>query len=120
MRGAALDELTALMETISAWSSQAKGLVFYIYGSRVRGDHRPDSDVDLYIRITADVDDPTGDWFCEQNKSDFATLNEALPGRLELLDGPQSLKRAIENAPPYRVLGKVVAVCLPPKPTQHV
>jgi len=108
------DELSSLMEAISAWSRPSKGLLFYIYGSRVRGDHRFDSDVDLYIRITADVDNPTGDWLTKQNEADFETLKATLPGRLELLDGPESLKRAIENAPPYRLMDNVIAVCLPP------
>ena len=90
--------------------------MFYIYGSRVRGDHRPDSDVDLYIRITPEVTNRSGDWFIEQNETDFATLKAVLPGRLEILDGPESLKRAIENAPPYRIMDQVIAVWLQPKP----
>lgn len=109
------DELAPLMKLIAEWSNTAKGLSFYLYGSRVRGDHRPDSDVDLHVRIGPGVDNPTGDWWCEQNQTDFAALKRVLPGPLSILDGPDALKHAIESAPHYRTIGNVVAVWLPPK-----
>ncbi len=103
------------MQVIAEWSRGTKGLLFYVYGSRVRGDHRPDSDVDVYLRITTGMNDATVDWWTDQNQADFAELKEALPGRLELLDGPNSLKQAIIASTPYRVMGDVIAVWLPPK-----
>jgi predicted nucleotidyltransferase len=111
----AADELGSTMRAVADWSRGTKGLRFYVYGSRVRGDHRQDSDVDVYVRITTGVSDATVEWWTEQNRADFAELKQALPGRLELLDGPDSLKQAIIASPPYRVMGDVIAVWLPPK-----
>src|SRR5439155_4441739 len=48
-------ELEALAETLAEWISPAPGIpAVYLFGSRVRGDHRPDSDVDvrLHLHIT--------------------------------------------------------------------
>jgi predicted nucleotidyltransferase len=41
--------LKALAETLARWLEPAGGFVAYVFGSRVRGDHRPDSDVDVRI-----------------------------------------------------------------------
>jgi hypothetical protein len=44
------DELRALAEIIAKWIEPATGLKqVYLFGSRVRGDDRPDSDVDLRL-----------------------------------------------------------------------
>ena len=53
----------------------------YLFGSRVRGDHRPDSDVDIGIDLT-DLDvtnSETVDWWIEQNQTNFQTLRSAIP-----------------------------------------
>jgi predicted nucleotidyltransferase len=34
----------------------------YLYGSRARGDHHPDSDIDLAIEVIADQEDSLGSW----------------------------------------------------------
>lgn len=41
--------LEDLVEELLPWASLMPTIRFYIYGSRVRGDHRPDSDVDVYF-----------------------------------------------------------------------
>jgi predicted nucleotidyltransferase len=40
------EELRKLTKSIADWLSAAPDIKFYVYGSRVRGGHRPDSDVD--------------------------------------------------------------------------
>ena len=72
------DEFASLMEVISTWSRPAKGFHFYVFGSRVRGDHKPGSDVDLHFRFDQDVDDAAGEWWIQQNDTDFATLKKSL------------------------------------------
>lgn len=53
----------------------------YIFGSRVRGDHRQDSDVDLHIEIILGVPFPR---WGEENRNNFANLRRVLPGELSL------------------------------------
>jgi hypothetical protein len=40
-----VEELTALVKTLAKWLEPAGGFKAYLFGSRVRGDHRSDSDV---------------------------------------------------------------------------
>jgi Nucleotidyltransferase domain len=44
----ASDELKALAATLAGWARD-RCLTIFLYGSQVRGDHRPDSDVDIHI-----------------------------------------------------------------------
>jgi predicted nucleotidyltransferase len=37
------------MDILAEWAADAPVTV-YLFGSRARGDHRPDTDVDLYIQ----------------------------------------------------------------------
>lgn len=48
----------------------------YLFGSRARGDHRPDSDVDLLFEVSAEAD-------ARFNLLDQATLINLLADRLE-------------------------------------
>jgi Polymerase beta, Nucleotidyltransferase len=59
------DELRHLAETVAQWADKTPGLrVVHLFGSRVRGDHRPDSDVDLCIFPTELADDNgTASWW---------------------------------------------------------
>jgi hypothetical protein len=42
------NELEALAEILAEWIDSAPAIpTVYLFGSRVRGDHRPDSDVDI-------------------------------------------------------------------------
>ena len=110
------DALDSVMGAIARWAEPAVGFTFYVFGSRVRGAHRADSDVDLYVK-KGGFDDATVRWWCDQNASDFAALKGVLPGRLEIVEEPVSLISAIQDAPPYRTMANVIAVLLPPKPS---
>jgi predicted nucleotidyltransferase len=45
-------ELAALAEVIATWLDGAPGVpVVYLFGSRVRGDHGPNSDVDFRLYL---------------------------------------------------------------------
>ena len=49
-------EMSQVARMISTWA-QEKPLVkrAYIFGSRVRGDHRPDSDIDIAVELDPDM-----------------------------------------------------------------
>lgn len=50
------------LATIREWAARHPEIVaVYLYGSRARGDHRPDSDIDLAIVMGGD--DPYSRWF---------------------------------------------------------
>jgi predicted nucleotidyltransferase len=52
-----------------------------LFGSRARGEHRPDSDTDIMIEI--DPDAPVGVWECAGTKTLIASLFE---GAVDVVD----------------------------------
>ena len=48
MTADASDELKELASILAEWS-RGHAVTVYLYGSRIRGDHQPDSDVDVRI-----------------------------------------------------------------------
>lgn len=81
-------DLPALAEILAQWVDDVPGLpAVYLFGSRVRGDHKPNSDVDVWLDIVNWKDDPTGStisWWEVQNETDFAELKSKLPGPLQI------------------------------------
>jgi predicted nucleotidyltransferase len=112
-------ELTAVAEVIAKWLDGAPGVaVAYLFGSRVRGDHRPDSDVDLRLYTNEwKLDDTTMRWWMHQNETDFAELKAQLPGPLaihrETSDAADAAIKA-GRATPVLTVRKVVCVWTPP------
>ena len=48
----AAEDLQALASSVAKWIDEVPGLpAVYLFGSRVRGDHRPDSDVDIRVYL---------------------------------------------------------------------
>ena len=78
--GAVMDELKALAETLADWVELAPDIpAIYLFGSRVRGDHGPDSDVDVRLYICEWKDcEATRRWWEAQNKSDFIEVKARL------------------------------------------
>jgi len=113
------DELKALAETLGRWLEPASGFVAYLFGSRVRGDHRSDSDVDVRIFLNECQPDQAGiRWWAEQNETDFAALKAQLPGPLaihrETTDqADQDIRAGAKN--PVMKIGRLVVVWTPPK-----
>jgi Polymerase beta, Nucleotidyltransferase len=121
-------ELEALAEIIAQWVDPVPGVpAVYLFGSRVRGDHRPDSDVDVRVYPEEWTYDPEGklvQWWTSQNETEFGKLQKLLPGRLHLgrdrRDWDNEVDEAIRaarNHPPVLVLRKVVCLRTPPRPT---
>jgi predicted nucleotidyltransferase len=114
-----LDELRQLAEVVAEWCEPATGLEHvYLFGSRVRGDHRPDSDVDLRIFMGEWRPDAAAtEWWTQQNVSDFEELKAELPGPLAIhRDSPDLADEAIRAGArqPLLTVGKVVCVWTPP------
>jgi predicted nucleotidyltransferase len=114
-------ELEALAETLAEWISPAPGIpAVYLFGSRVRGDHRPDSvDVRLYLDEWTDVGEVDLRWWQNQNETDFADLKARLPGPLHIHrekqdDADPAIRQGIRN--PILVVRRVVCVWTPAMP----
>ncbi|WP_281017740.1 MULTISPECIES: nucleotidyltransferase domain-containing protein [unclassified Minwuia] len=70
---------------LADWSHPHSGIVIYLFGSRVRGDHRSGSDVDVLFDFASPSDSSTA-WLTEMEAEDYASLKIQLPGPLELLE----------------------------------
>lgn len=111
----------AIAEAIASWAESAEVSRVYFFGSRVRGDHRPDSDIDLAI----DLDDigsteAGGMWWMHVNATFFEDLKVRLnPIRLEVR---RSDDRGVEwpfirqaAKTPALIIGKCICLVAPPK-----
>jgi predicted nucleotidyltransferase len=75
-------ELEQLAKVLAQWLEPAEGFHAYLFGSRVRGDHRPDSDVDVRIFLKdCEPSDEGVKWWTRQNETDFAAVKALLPRR---------------------------------------
>jgi hypothetical protein len=124
-------ELAALAETLARWVDPVLGApTVYLFGSRVRGDHRPDSDVDVRLYLqdwtieewTYEKGQARNLWWMEQEATRCAELQAQLPGRLDLgrdsMDWTHKVDREIAAARkrgPVLELRKVVCLWTPPK-----
>lgn len=111
-------ELQSLAEILSEWIDAAPGVsAVYLFGSRVRGDHRPDSDVDVRLFVEDMKPDPvTVPWWMEQNETDFADVKSRLPGPLAIhRDTPDNADPYIRAGKQVLIVGKVICVWTPPK-----
>jgi predicted nucleotidyltransferase len=120
-------ELEALAEIIAQWVEPVPDrLELYLFGSRVRGDHRVDSDVDVRVYLEEWTFDPEGklaQWWALQNETEFRDVQKLLPGRLDLGRYPKYWNRNIDREimparrrEPVLVRGKVVCLWTPPRP----
>lgn len=110
------DELRQLTNIIADWASPAPSANFYLFGSRVRGDHKPESDVDLYVEWIG-FDDGAIDWWTNQNADDFKSLKDRLPGPLKILEANDPIGETIKcvgRHDPFFRDRNVDCVCLPP------
>lgn len=111
----ATKDLETLACILADWSSPASGATIYLYGSRVRGDHKPTSDVDVCFDWGAVGEGDLG-WWTANNETDFQEINTQLPGRLQILEMNDPLRIKIMSAPVVHQERNVRCVFLPPKP----
>lgn len=112
--------LKALAEAVATWIDDVPGVPgVYLFGSRVRGDHRPESDVDLAVfpdEMAADR--ATTEWWTQQNLDDFEELKARLPGPLKISRDPFDEAREvvkINRGQPVFIVRKAICVWTPPK-----
>jgi predicted nucleotidyltransferase len=107
-------ELIGLAEILADWAAPATGTVIYLYGSRVRGDHKADSDVDIVVQWPnpnfADTE-----WWTKNDNESFATINTKLGCRLEVLEHNDPLRSKVFAASVVHQDRNVRCVFLPPK-----
>jgi len=115
-------DLRRAVDTLADWADDLPLKTVYVYGSRVRGDSRPDSDLDVAYESLPGAQltrDAITKWQME-HETDFRALKQALGIRLQLLDPNdqgmlQRIKAAVKK--PFLTVRKVVCVILPAKPT---
>lgn len=105
------DELKSLTKTLADWSAPAKTVVIYLYGSRVREDHAPDSDVDIWPEWAGSATEVN--WWMENNANDFADINAKLPGKLHVLPPNDPVKDKVRFGPVVYTDRNVRCVVLP-------
>src|ERR1700722_15227243 len=114
--GTVTGELEELGRVIADWGAPVQSVTIYVYGSRVRRDHRSDSDVDIYVGMPSMPEREFVEWWTVQNGNDFADLRARLPGRLEILDPRDPLGRELEKCEVAYRDRNVVYVWRKPKP----
>jgi len=114
--GTVTAELDELARVIADWAAPAPSATIYVYGSRVRGDHRPDSDVDIHVAMPLMPGREVVEWWTAENAKDFAELRPKLPGRLEILDPRDPLGQEVEKCKVVHRDRNVICVWREPKP----
>ncbi|MHB2166070.1 nucleotidyltransferase domain-containing protein [Alsobacter sp. R-9] len=112
--------LLELARILDDWIAPAPGVDgVYLFGSRVRGDHRPDSDVDIRLFVERwGGDDATADWWERVNEIRYADLEARLPGPLHLIRDPDNVVDPLIAAGDEVLrVGRCVCVRTPRKPT---
>ena len=91
-------ELVDLARKLADWAAPATGTTIYLYGSRVRGDHGPNSDVDLWIEFSrpsrADIE-----WWTVNNEENFAAITTIFGARIEMLERNSPIHFDVTHAP---------------------
>lgn len=66
------------MDILAEWAGDAP-ITVYVYGSRVRGDHSPDSDVDLYADYIKGQKEAGDECYERQRSDNYSERRKRLP-----------------------------------------
>jgi predicted nucleotidyltransferase len=99
---------------LADWSA-GQTITIYFFGSRVRGDHRADSDVHIYVDWNLPSSE-TAQWWTDENATDFETLKAHLPGPLKILERADPIGQSVKTAEVVHQEGNVICVWRAPKP----
>jgi predicted nucleotidyltransferase len=90
-------DLAALAKTLADWAAPAPTALIYLYGSRVRGDHKATSDVDICVEFpkagTADVQ-----WWTQVNNDEFRAVSQQVGARIEVLERNSLIRSKVTGA----------------------
>jgi len=94
------NELESWCSTLATWARDTREVSeVWIFGSRARGDHRPDSDLDVALIMTAGTEgERLGNWVClaEEWEVELAAL---LPVEVDLdLGHPDLAEKVVAPA----------------------
>lgn len=109
--------LKRLAATLAEWSA-GTNFTIYLFGSRVRGDHRLDSDVDVVIPLPTAPADVDVLWWSAINNDLFASIDAKLPGKLHILENTDPLACRVVDTGKQSVFMRdrnVICVWLPPR-----
>jgi predicted nucleotidyltransferase len=108
-------DLKELARTLADWVSPAPNFIIYLFGSRVRGDQKPTSDVDVVIQHGKTLTEADMQWWTDINNDLFKTIDAALPGKLHILENNDPVTQLVLSAAacPYYRDRQVVCVQLP-------
>ncbi len=115
-----IDDLKSLTNVIAQWADQRPAVEqVYIFGSYVRGDARPDSDLDLAIDFVQNLtSDATWDWtqhsqvVGEELKAALGGIQVSLHTKKNDVAWPAIRKAAKDSV---LIVGKVMCCATPPK-----
>ena len=107
--------LPVLASILADWAADAPGVKLYLFGSRVRGDHRANSDVDVSVQWLA-VGDADMAWWQTNNAELFATIDARLPGKLQILEENDPVTLKVRAALVVHQDRNVFCVLMPRKP----
>jgi Nucleotidyltransferase domain len=110
----ASEELEELASKIADWAHPE--LTVYVFGSRVRGDHGPNSDVDIHFGLPGGPSREFTCWWTRQNNQDFPDLRKVLPGALGPFERTAPLAPEIEGGRVVHECRNVRCILLPAKP----
>ena len=95
---AATAELTEFVRLLAEWASASPGARIYVFGSRVRGEHHPGSDLDVYIEFEGVTRDDMA-WWLDNQRDNFEQIQSKLPCKFNPLDPSDPLRLKIVKAP---------------------
>jgi predicted nucleotidyltransferase len=107
-------KLIELAGILADWAEPAPSFQIYLFGSRVRGDHTPTSDVDVVIPFE-NIAYPDGQWWGSVNADEFKSIDARLPGKLAILENDDPFATKILNAPVVYRDRQVFCVWMEPK-----
>lgn len=114
------NDLVELTGILANWVEPALGFVIYLFGSRVRGDHRLGSDVDVVIPLPRAPTDVDAVWWEEVSKGDFHAINAVLPGPLHILENDEPIARKVLISMEVYRVGQVRCIWMDPSPLQSI
>src|SRR5271167_444260 len=106
-------ELSALAKSLADWAVPAPGTVIYLYGSRVRGHHKPSSDIDICV----DFPKPAAsdiEWWTKNNQDNFESISNQVGARIEILEPNSPIRSKVTSAPIVHQDRNVRCVWSPP------
>jgi predicted nucleotidyltransferase len=110
--------LPGIMNVLADWADPLPLARVCVFGSRVRGDHRDDSDLDLALELDSHPSSEQVSRWTAENATDFSALKAALGVPLSIhIEQWDCAWPAIRRAAKQPVLRdrKILAIITPPK-----